>query len=309
MIRAVHNCCSNVDHRVTGAPARLHLLLDALTNRGDILSRNRSAHYLVDEFEPAATLHRLELDHRVAVHTTSAGLPLEQTACAHGLGDGLLVRHLRLAAIGFHLVLAEHAVKNNLKVQLAHARDDHLAGLFIGPHLEGGVFLSEAYQGVVQFVLVNLGLRLDGNRDDRLWELDRLKHDWLGGVAERIARESLFQAHDGGDVTRVHLLCVFAVVGVHLQQATNTLFLTLAAVQHEGARLHLTGVHAEVRESSNVGVGHYLEHQRRERCVLVGRAFHPIFRARLQTLHGRHLQRRRQVINHGVEKQLHALVL
>ena len=44
-----------------------------------------------------------------------------------GLADGLAVGHLRLADVGLHAELALHAVDDDFKVQLAHARDDGLA--------------------------------------------------------------------------------------------------------------------------------------------------------------------------------------
>src|SRR5437016_9727831 len=107
MVRAVNGSCTYINHRVTGASTRVHFLMDALADCGDVLLRNRAADNLVDELEPAAALHWLELDYCVGEHAAPARLPFEETACAHGLGDGFFVSHLRLASVGLHLVLAE----------------------------------------------------------------------------------------------------------------------------------------------------------------------------------------------------------
>ena len=42
-------------------------------------------------------------------------------------------------------------------------------------------------EGLAQLVLVGLGLRLDGDVDDGLGELERLEHDRVRRVAERVA--------------------------------------------------------------------------------------------------------------------------
>jgi len=44
-------------------------------------------------------------------------------------GDGLAVGDLRLADVGVDLVLAPHAVDDDVQVELAHAGDHGLAGL------------------------------------------------------------------------------------------------------------------------------------------------------------------------------------
>ena len=51
----------------------------------------------------------------------------------------------------------------DVEVELAHPGDDRLTGLFVGAHPEGRVFLSEPLNGGAQLLLVDLGLRLDGD--------------------------------------------------------------------------------------------------------------------------------------------------
>ena len=119
------------------------------------------------------------------------------------LGDRLAVGHLRLADGGVDLELAEHAVDQHLEVQLAHAGDDGLAGLLVGADLEGRVLLGERVEGLGHLVLVDLGLGLDGDVDDRLGELERLEHDRVRRVAERVAGLGVLEADAGDDVAGV----------------------------------------------------------------------------------------------------------
>jgi hypothetical protein len=99
----------------------------------------------------------------MAVVARAAGLA---NVLALGLGlfaDGLAEGYLGLAHIGLDLVFAFHAVDQNLQMQLAHAADDRLPGIFIRPHLEGGVLVGEARQSNAHLLLVGLGLGLDSD--------------------------------------------------------------------------------------------------------------------------------------------------
>ena len=88
----------------------------------------------------------LNLDNDVAVLTAAAGL-LDQLAFAVGRrGDRFAVGDLRLAGVGVHFELAQHAVANDFQVQLAHSGDDRLAGVFVGVNLEGRIFFGQSLQ-------------------------------------------------------------------------------------------------------------------------------------------------------------------
>jgi len=71
----------------------------------------------------------------------------------------------------------------------------------------------------------------------------------------------------------------------------------------------LARVDAEVRQLADVRVGHDLEDERRERLVDRGAARELVLRARVDPVHGRDVERARQVLDDPVEQGLHALVL
>ena len=149
-------------------------------------------------------------------------------------------------------------------------RDDGLAGLVVGAHLEGRVLLGERAERLAELVLVDLGLRLDGDGDHRLGELHALEHDRVRGVAERVTGGGVLEADGRDDVAGEDGVLVFAVVGVHLEEAADALLLVLGRVEHRAARGELAGVDAEVGELADVGVAHDLERERGERLVVVG---------------------------------------
>jgi hypothetical protein len=150
-----------------------------------------------------------------------------------------------------------------------------------------------------------------GERDDRLREDHLLEDDRLLLVAERVAGGRRLEADRGGDVAGVDFLDLFALVGVHLQQAADALGLALGGVDHRGARGQRARVDAEERELADERVGHDLERQRRERFLVVGRALdHRLFlRIRVDAGDRRNVERRRQVVDDGVEHRLDTLVL
>ena len=127
-----------------------------------------------------------------------------------GLGDRLAVGDLRLADGGVHLELAEHAVDDHLEVELAHAGDDGLAGLLVGADLEGRVLLGQGEEGLAHLVLVDLGLRLHGDVDHGLGELEVLEHDLVARGGQRVAGAGVLEPDAGGDVAGEHGVDVLA---------------------------------------------------------------------------------------------------
>ena len=176
-----------------------------------------------DEVEALAG-GRLDVDVDDAVLARAAGLLDEAALDLLGrAADRLAVGDLRAADVGLDAVLALHAVDEDLEVQLAHAGDLGLAGLLVGLDLEGRVLLGQAAEGDGHLLLVGLRLRLDGDLDDRLGEVDVLELIGALGRAQRVAGRDLLDADGRGDVARVDLVDLLAIVGVHHQDAPDAL--------------------------------------------------------------------------------------
>src|SRR4051794_2404815 len=313
VILAVDERHADVDDRVARAHAVRQRLFDALLDGGDELDRDRAAADLRDEVEALAG-RRLDVDVDDAVLARAAGLADEAALdLLGGAADCLAVGDLRPAGVRLDVELAAHAVDQHLEVKLAHAGDLGLAGLLVRLDLERRVLLGQAAQGDRHLLLVGLGLRLDGDLDDRLGELDHLELDRCVRGGERVAGDDLLDADARGDVAREDLRDLLAVVRVHHQDAPDPLGAARVDVEDARAGLELARVDAEVRELADERVGHDLEGQRRERRGVVGRArLLPRLVLALDLDHAadrRHVERAREVVEHGVEQRLHALVL
>ena len=156
-------------------------------------------------------------------------------------------------------------------MELAHAGDDGLAGLFVGANTERRVFVGQALERLAQLVRVVLGLGLDGDVDDGLGEDHPLENDRVVAIAERVAGGGVLETEAGHDVASHGYVEVFTLVRVHEQDAAEALLALLGGVVDLFTLVDLARVDPEVGELAE-RVGNDLEGQRRERLVLVGLA-------------------------------------
>ena len=308
MVGAVEERHLDVHHREPGEDPRLERLADARVNRLDVLARDGAADDPVHELVAGALLVGLQLDHGVAVLALATRLPDEAAVAFRRTADGLAVGDLRLADVGGDPELPDHAVHEHVEVELAHARDERLGRLRVGLDAEGGVLLGEPLEGDRELVLVGLRLRLDLHLDDRLGEGHRLEDDGMVGVAQRVAGVGVLEPDGRGDVPRIDLVDLLAVVGVHLQDAPDALLAVLGRVVDVRAGLQRARVDAEEGELAHERVGRDLEGKGGERLLVVDGAQDLRARGRVQADDWRHVERRGQVVDDRVEHGLDALV-
>ena len=177
----------------------------------------------------------------------------------------LAIRNLWLSDVRFDVEFALHAVNEDVEVQFTHSLDDGLTGLLVEFGAEGRVFFSELLNREAQLFLVSLGLGLDRNLDNGLRESHRLEDDRLSRVAQRVPRSGVLESDDGVDVTSGHRIDRVFLVGVHLENLSDALFLVLRRVDDLFARIQLARVHANVSESAEERVDGDLERESRER--------------------------------------------
>src|SRR5205823_3153641 len=158
----------DVDHLVAGINTSANRLFDPVDDRGDIFPRNRPAHNLVFDLDTFALFIRLNLDQGVAILTATAGLPDELALAVGGFGDGFAIGNLRRARARVHFEFPKQTVADDFQVQLAHARDDELAGLLVGEAAESRVFFRQTLEPFPHFVAVGPRLGFNRHADDRL---------------------------------------------------------------------------------------------------------------------------------------------
>ena len=129
-------------------------------------------------------------------------------------------------------------------------------------------------------------------------------------VADRIARRYRLQTDRRADVAGHDLLNLFALVGVHAEQASHALFAALGHIENMFAALQRARVHPEEGQLADIRVGHDLEHQRRKRLAVGS----PPHQHLLGVIHvvafdRRNVQRRGKVIHHRIQHRLDTLVL
>src|SRR6201996_5623220 len=314
VVGAVDEFGFDVDQRVAGLDAVLERLAHPLFGRADVFAGDGPAADFVLEDEALAG-SRLEVDDDVAELAATTGLTDESgddflDPLAHRLAGG----DLRFADVRLDFELAQHPVDDHLEVELAHPVDQGLARFLVGFDPEGRVLLAQALEGVAHLLLVGFRFRLDRDRDHRLREFDRLERDRRVGGGQRVTGGGFFEADAGADVARVGLLDLLARVRVHHQQAADALGAPGFDVEHATAGLQFAGVDAEVGQFADVGVGHDLEGERRERAAVVGRTaalgrLGLAFGGRDLAGHRGNLERRGEQLDDRVEQRLHALVL
>ena len=179
----------------------------------------------------------------------------------------------------------------------------------VGLDAEGRILGGKAMQRQAHLFLVALGLRLDGDLDDRLGELHALQDDRVQRIAERVAGGRVLEAGQRDDVAGEGLFDVGARIRMHLQHAADALLLALHRVVERNALGELARIDAGEGERADERVVHDLEREHRQRLVVVGVTLDLGIGLGVDALDGRNIGRRRQVLDDGVEQRLHALVL
>src|SRR5215211_7371805 len=310
VVRTVDQLDPDIDHGVARDDARIQRILDAPVHARDVLPRDDAADNLVVELV-ATLVVVLGVDDRVAVLAPATGLPHEPALDAlDALADGLAVSDLRTADVRVNPELAQEPVDDDLEVQLAHAGYDGLPCLLVAAHGERRVLFGEPLERHGELLLVGLRLGLDGLPDNGLGEDHLLEHDLLLVLSrhERVARPRIGEADGRNELASIDLISLLSAVGMKLQEPTDALAPALGGVHYVGAGLERARVHPHVRQLPDVRIGLHLEGQRRKRAFLVRLAGYLLAVEGL-ALHGRHIERARQVVDYPVEEWLHTLVL
>jgi len=112
----------------------------------------------------------------------------------------------------------------------------------------------------------------------------------------------------GGDVARVDLGDLLAVVGVHLEDAADPLLGAAGRIPHVGAGLERARIDSEERQLADVGIGGDLEGETREGLVVGGLARLRGVALGVDPFHAQLVQRRGQEVDDGVQHRLHPAV-
>ena len=194
-------------------------------------------------------------------------------------------------------------------MQLAHAADDRLAGVFVTMYAERWVFLGQRLQGTRELVLVGLGLRLDRHVDDRLGEVQALQDDRVVLVAEGVAGGRVLEPDQSDDVAGISDVVRLTMVGVHLDDPPDAFLAVACRVEDRVALGEHARIDAGEDELAEVLVSHDLERKGRKGLLVVSQALHVLLALQVLALGGRDVERAREEADDGIEHRLDALVL
>ncbi len=127
-------------------------------------------------------------------------------------------------------------------------------------------------------------------------------------IAERVAGAHLPEPGERDNVAGIGLLDVLAIVGMHQQHPADALLAVLGGIDHARPALETARVDAAERDGADERIVHDLEGEHRQRLGIRSLA-HDFIALAVDALDRRHIERRRQVVDHRVEQRLHAFVL
>ena len=194
-------------------------------------------------------------------------------------------------------------------MELTHTCDNGLTCLFRSIGSEGGVFFCQLSQRDTHLLLTCLSLRLDSELDNRLREFHGFQNNRVLLVAESITCCSILQTDSCTDITSVDGIDILSVVGVHLNDTSDSLVLILSGVVNGRTCAQHAGVYSEVCQLTNEGVCSDLECQCCERLIVAGNSLALLTCIRVNTLDVGNVDRRRHIVNDSVEQLLYALIL
>ncbi len=154
-----------------------------------------------------------------------------------------------------------------------------------------GVFLRQFHQRNAHLLLTGFGLGFDGHTNHGLREVHGLKDDRSFFITQRITGGGVLQANHSGDIAGINLLNVLTVIGVHLNNTSNALFLPLGGVQNRRSGAYMSGIHADRRRTAHIGVSRNLERQCGERSIVIGMTLVLLISVRIDALNSRDIQR------------------
>ncbi len=127
-------------------------------------------------------------------------------------------------------------------------------------------------------------------------------------IAQGVTGGGILQSDHGTEVTRRDSGHILSMVGMHLEQTTDTLFFSLRSVLDIGTRNKRARIDAYEGESSHIGIGHNLKGESRRRGRLFSwPAFH-LTAIEQNTFDRRNIEGARQIERNGIQDSLHSFI-
>ena len=309
MVRTIEHGDADIHHRIAGYNTVVHSFLNTGFHRSDVFFRNSAADNLVFELEAFAGLQRSQFQPAVTILAFTTGLTNEFAFALYALADGFSVGYLRVTHSAVYVEFSLQTVNNDIQVKFAHTGNNGLGRFSVSADTERRIFFSQFSQGDAHLFLVSFRLRFDGYGNNRFREDHGFQDNRSFFIAQGVTGAGVFQANSSSDIAGIYIIDFRSVVGVHTQDTANTFSLVFVGVVYIGASAQSAGVNAEESQTTNIGVGSDFEGQSCERLVIIGRPFFFFAGFRVRTFDRRYIQRRRHVVDDGIQQRLYAFIL
>ena len=268
MVRTIGQRCFQADQRISCQYTVLHRFANALFDCGPEVLGHRTAENAFCKYEILVGT-RLKVHLNMTILTMTARLFLVLALNRYLFTDFLAVRYNRLGQLHFNTKLVFELGADNIQMNVAHTRNQHLLGFGIVFGRKGRVFVAQTCQTGRQLFFVAFVLGCNALRIARLGQYNRLQVDLAHRHRQCIAGLSGDQLSNCTDITAAHFGHFGGFLAADFIDMCHFFIGIGAAVHQRHILLDRTGEYLKVRESA-VLVCNGLENHRNRRTV--GRA-------------------------------------
>ena len=240
MVLTVVECHLDILHRKTCNNTTLHGLLHTGIDCGYILSRDNSTFDSINKFVSFSFLKRLNSNIDQTKLTFTTGLANKLTLKINFLSDRLAVSNLRLTDIRLNLKLTPKPVNQNLKMEFTHTGNQSLTGFIISLNFKSRVLFGKLRKRHTELIVIGFCFRFNRNLNNRLRKNHFFENNRIIFFTECITCPYILQTYRSCNVTAIDKIYILALIGVHLKNSTNTLFLASHGIQDITACLENT---------------------------------------------------------------------
>ena len=128
--------------------------------------------------------------------------------------------------VTFNLKLTLKTVDNDLEVKLTHTANYGLTRFFVRLNAERRIFFGKLSKTNSETIQVLLSLRLYGDTDHGIGEVDSLKSHRSVFVTDCISSTDILETYTGTDITTADHLHGILAIRVHLEETRDPFLLT-----------------------------------------------------------------------------------
>ena len=131
-------------------------------------------------------------------------LLIENRTPRSGGFDGFPIDNLGFTHVDPSIKFSLHAAGDDLQVQFSHAGKNRLAGVFVFPDTQGGVFGHKLFQYLLELLLIAVGFGFNGHGDYRFVKIHFFQQHRMFLLTQGFAGGGVLESHDSDDGPRAH---------------------------------------------------------------------------------------------------------